>query len=645
MQYRFDWKQYINGYADLVDMNEGDAMYHWEMYGRNENRKVKIPFNTIKYLDSTSLLQTTFDIIAEKSNIIINLSTTPERIITNNFYIVIEHINNQILKPKYIVINIYNHNKNQLNIFATHLVTLRQIYPNLIFNEINDKSIKVLALFHSVIDISDDDIIICIDDTNLYHHNMTVIYNLCFQLYNCDCIFIKNNIKSDNFDNVLFYDNYQDFVNLSLSYAIKYKYIKRLTSFYDKLIHLNSNIWNYEDIIVYLFYKVYKLYAIGINCILYVETIENAKINDLIIFDSEKSIILSTLLSYFCLPGNLYSVDNKNESIFRITKKIDSRYLLFNINEISYDPLNNNFHYLHIDIKYINQLTIVITLTHYDEKEDDYTDIILDHNVYFASTIRLPYNKFSKRYSYFIVLDFPITKIEHKKYDFSIMQTNKSNKISQKCFYSILSILCYLPDLNYEYYNNTDTIKYFNNKYPKLLNVYLKIIPGAFRADFFRMIYLYDNKGIYFDCKMILLSDIEYLLYQNHFVYDYHDGNIYNAFLINTTDKNNIFKEIIINMIANIKTENYTESKFGITGPLLLGQYIKDNITLRSKVIDYWEFSFIVFIKNNKIIIKNMYNGYYNENNNHKSCYHKLWEQKKVFDKNIIIDDNIEYFN
>lgn len=640
MLYRFDWKQYINGYPDLINMNEGDAIYHWETYGKKENRKIKIPFNSVKYLANSALLQTNFDIIVEKSNIIINLTTIPERLVTNAFLIILEYINNQRLKPKYIIINIYNSEKENNN-FLPYLINLSRIHSNIIFNVIVNKSMmKILGLTTDSINISEDDIIICVDDVSMYHHNMTVIYNLCFQLYNCDCVFIKNNIRSNNcYENIIFYDNYQDFVFISLSFAIKYKYVKKLLSFYNKITQLNSNVWKYEDIIIYLFYKIYKLYAVGINCFLHIESEDN-KLDNLTLFDGEKSIILSLLASHFCISESLYNA-YKNEFIIKLPKKISPRYLLFNINEISYDPTINNFHYLHIDIKYINNTTFMLTLTHYNENMDDYTNITLNHNEYFASTIKLPNNKFSKRCTYFVNIDFPITKINHNNYEFSIMQTNKSIKINQKCFYSILSILCYLPDLNYEYYTNVDIITYISTKYPKLLNIYLKIISGTYRSDLFRMIYLYDNKGIYFDCKMILLHNIEYLLTNNQFAYDYHENSIYNAIIVNTIDKNQIFKNIVLKMIENIKTENYTESKFGITGPYLLGIYIKENINLRSVVLDFWKFSFTVIIKNNHIIIKNIYDGYYDENNNQAS-YHELWEERRTFNKNINIDENFE---
>jgi GR25 family glycosyltransferase involved in LPS biosynthesis len=169
-----------------------------------------------------------------------------------------------------------------------------------------------------------------------------------------------------------------------------------------------------------------------------------------------------------------------------------------------------------------------------------------------------------------------------------------------------------------------------------MLNIYNKLNVGAYKADFFRALYLYINSGLYFDCKNVLFCNINNILDKNEsYVEDLYDG-IYNGFLYCNYIKKYELKNYICEMIFNIYKSLYLSSILEITGPQLLNKFIKNNIFLKkyNGTADDWKNSYLVNNNNNNIIIKNSYYDYYDENNylitNH---YAKLYHEKKVYNE------------
>jgi mannosyltransferase OCH1-like enzyme len=71
---------------------------------------------------------------------------------------------------------------------------------------------------------------------------------------------------------------------------------------------------------------------------------------------------------------------------------------------------------------------------------------------------------------------------------------------------------------------------------PNVLHAYDKLIPGAYKADLFRLCILFIKGGIYMDIKLACVNDFSLieLINDNHFVLDrpaYING-IYNALIV-----------------------------------------------------------------------------------------------------------------
>ena len=251
----------------------------------------------------------------------------------------------------------------------------------------------------------------------------------------------------------------------------------------------------------------------------------------------------------------------------------------------------------------------------------------------------LKLNNFSSRQTFFIKLNNNIKKSININHDFNIIQIFEKNVISLNKFNSILTILCNLPYLNYVFYNSSDREKFIMNNYDKLSYVYNKLNVGAYKADLFRVLYIYLNGGIYFDCKNILFVDLnKNLNTDDFFVKDIYKNYVYNGFFFVKKKKNNLLKSYIKNIIINVINEYYCDDSLSITGPGLMGKFISKKINFYYDLInDDWKNSFIRSYDNKKIIIKNSYHGYYDENNYlEKDHYSVLWNNKKVFLNNFI---------
>lgn len=642
----FDWESYVNYYQDLKHAginNYHDALYHWEQYGKQEGRKMFL-INE-KCIKSNTFINNNFDILQDtQSNIIISLTTFPARLINPDFDKMIDNLYNQVLKPKYIIINICINYKRQLDKIPikNNLDILKSKFTNLIINYSEDYGpiTKIFGLLKLKNIITNDDNIIFVNDDNLYHKNMTLIYELCFQLYHCEIIFIPDQ-SNNNYNNIIFYDNFQDYIDISLTFALKYKNIDSLFTFYQNNMIIDNNIWKYYNCLIYLFYKTKKIYTCAINYRLHLnEQLEISKIDPFkqIVNQSMEKMSLEKFLFIYDIFSNLYNNTNKNESIIIFPKFVNKRYLLFNTNNITYVPDDNNYHKMHIDIKYIDKNHIILTTTQYEDIQYDNITVILKVNENKVYKLFFPHNHFSRRESFILFFEENISRIEHINHDFSIIQTNKSEKISLNRFFSIVSILNYIPNLEYKLFNNYDIVEYLKNIDESLLNSLLKLIPGAYKADFFRYIYLYYHGGVYFDCKIILLNGIEDLLLKNNFTADRYENYIYNALMIVTEKMYILLKNIIVDCLDNIVKENYTNDPLEITGPILCGKYIKDNILMQMQGCNPDDIH-IIIRENNKIICKCTSLNYYNES---YISYGALWHQKYVFN-DITLDSQIRF--
>jgi GR25 family glycosyltransferase involved in LPS biosynthesis len=652
----FDINFYKNKYDDLKNFNNKELVNHYINYGKKENRL----YNNYKYniINNLDLTEINVDYVSNlnKSNIIISLTTIPPRFIESIFEKVILSLYNQIVKPDFIVINLcYKYNrtfKYDIEKYNEKIDYYKNKYKNLIINITEDFGpiTKILGLYNIISTLGSSAIIIVVDDDWICRNYLTYYYLLIYQLYQCDCVFIdefnlinwNNNINNNLFINninQIFYDNYQSYVFGWLSFSFKQNYIQKLYNFYNKIITYNVNLIKHDDLILTLFYKIDKLYACGINIFMF----ENNRLilDELFALRNEKnSFILRTNLEkkYLSIYNIEYNIINNRIKILNnkkfinkvfINKKINERNLLFNIENIDYDPEKNDFENKQLDIKYFNKNIFILTITYFNnniEKEINvFNNKINNENIY------------SNKISYFIQVNYDLIKIDHKKYNFKIMQTYNNNEISLFRHYSICTILNYIPDIKYIFFDENDRIKYLENNYIYSY-LYNKLNVYSYKADLFRAIYIYENGGLYLDCKNILYTHIHYLLNKNEcYVLDL-ENRICNGFIYCNYKNNHNIKNYILEILYNIHNSLYLNSSLEITGPELFKKYIHNQIYLKNTFHNIWNNSFLLDINTHKIIIKNSYPSYYEENNYLNTIHYGILYEKKLVYNNILID-------
>lgn len=159
-----------------------------------------------------------------------------------------------------------------------------------------------------------------------------------------------------------------------------------------------------------------------------------------------------------------------------------------------------------------------------------------------------------------------------------IIQTNEKIEIPEKMALASKTLIDTNPGWEYIYFTDYEARKFIetnyheNSKIQGVLEAYDKLIPGAYKADLFRYVYLYVMGGVYVDMGMVALAPLDNLILDTDTFISPEDNGInriYNAFIA-VCPGHPIIKKAIEMSVENIKQSNYTTNPLGITGPLLL---------------------------------------------------------------------------
>jgi hypothetical protein len=132
------------------------------------------------------------------------------------------------------------------------------------------------------------------------------------------------------------------------------------------------------------------------------------------------------------------------------------------------------------------------------------------------------------------------------------------------------------PEYDMYYFSDEDVLKFIGDHFPDDLDAYNSLVPGAYKADVFRLMVLYKYGGVYNDIGHTFLVPIEEIKgpTSNHvFVKDDESLNywIYNSFIIAPAGSE-IIKKMLDRALTNVKNKSYGEDLFDITGPTNTGK-------------------------------------------------------------------------
>ena len=184
------------------------------------------------------------------------------------------------------------------------------------------------------------------------------------------------------------------------------------------------------------------------------------------------------------------------------------------------------------------------------------------------------------------------------------------------------------PEFQFHLYDDDQCRDFLQTYFPYTVEAFDKLIPGAYKADLWRLCILYQYGGIYMDTKLECLGNFKLysLVDKEHFVIDrpIHSPHIYNAFMV-CKPNNPFLLECIHQLVKNVKNNYYGESPLSPTGPEMLGRFaLKHGLNVdmvHSQEIDKH------IIYKNVAILKN-YGGYYEDR---KIDYGDLWKKKVIY--------------
>lgn len=140
------------------------------------------------------------------------------------------------------------------------------------------------------------------------------------------------------------------------------------------------------------------------------------------------------------------------------------------------------------------------------------------------------------------------------------------------------------PEYTLFYFDDNDCEDFIKTEYDDTtFDLYMKLIPSAFKADFWRYLILYKYGGIYIDFSMHTIVPYEEIIkyYRKQiYVRDSCDiCGIYNAFIA-TIPNTNILAKTIDKVKENIINRYKGVSALDVTGPTMLGRIFKQELNL-----------------------------------------------------------------
>ena len=230
----------------------------------------------------------------------------------------------------------------------------------------------------------------------------------------------------------------------------------------------------------------------------------------------------------------------------------------------------------------------------------------------------------------------------------NIFMTWKTKYLPQKMKENFDFIQLSNPDFNVYLYEDDDSRVLIEDYFDEeVLNAYDTLIPGAYKADLWRLCVLYIYGGIYMDMRYNMNSNnLRNLLYDEHFTQDLSSSGhgIYNAFMV-CKPGNKFLLDCISKILDNIKKRFYGNNSLYVTGPMMMKEVMETN---NNKL----NIDLKLSIKPHKVLLYNGsavatgYDEYENERSNFSDKhYNILWKEQNIFKDNNTKSENKQKIN
>jgi len=198
------------------------------------------------------------------------------------------------------------------------------------------------------------------------------------------------------------------------------------------------------------------------------------------------------------------------------------------------------------------------------------------------------------------------------------------------------------PMFKHHLYDDNDCREFIRKYYkPYVLEAYDTLIPGAYKADLFRLCILYIKGGIYMDIKLACINGFNLMELvgtgQDHFVLDRPSciNGIYNAFIV--SKKNNMFLyKCIKQIVKNVKSRFYGNNALAPTGPQMMYDVMEKTRIPVNVDMHFLNPQGGYIVYKDKLIISTDYPEYNEEiSNTYRHIgtkkYFQMWEERNIY--------------
>jgi hypothetical protein len=476
------------------------------------------------------------------------------------------------------------------------------------------------------------DVIINVEDEVIYSDELVHLHELCHDLYQCDVAVVDQDDVVDSLAPLKFRDSGtllsdENRRNISswLSFSIRFDKTADLPRFFLEAAGAISDPSPHPDVIFSSYLAKQNLYATNIKC---------APIDAALRPDAHASKSGSDRASDL---GNLIDPGQSLEPAFRIPPRVAPR-LLRNCSNFSFAFHDRN---VHLVAHYLADRQIMVTVTVF---EPDRVGSTFDVAFRVANErFKVPVRVASSKFTSVVRAEHPLFRPLPDDVGIPVVQTNSTSLVSRNKFYSVCTILNHTPAHEYLFFDEIGRRQFSNDYFPELVvQAYDSLIPRTYRADFFRYLFAYLNKCIYFDVKMVLNVAIStlYDLDQNGqvFVQDVRPADVYTAFFINRQIRTSFFRCAIVLCLYRIIWNDYSDNPLMVTGPGILGlARLAEGSTHPLRLSNGfqgadWQNTSAIRDENGTAIINCSYPGYYGEDNYGATHHYSgLWHNRQVF--------------
>ncbi len=189
------------------------------------------------------------------------------------------------------------------------------------------------------------------------------------------------------------------------------------------------------------------------------------------------------------------------------------------------------------------------------------------------------------------------------------------------------------PECTFHLYDDDDCREFIRHHFnQETVSAFDTLIPGAYKADLWRLCILYIKGGFYMDIKLQTMNKFKLIELSEgeHFVLDRpkHSLHIYNAFMVCKAG-NPFLLKCIHHIVKNVANKYYGPSYLAPTGPELLGN-VATMYNFKLPIDLVYPIRYNEHIMYNNNIVMHNYNGYRRDQNVNE-YYMVLWNKRQIY--------------